>query len=99
MELKRSDMKVLRAIWAVDPESGPAGYPLMKATHLPGPAVYASLDRLEDAGLVEARWEGELWPNGDYPHNEAFVVPGGNRRYYRLTSSGRGMMGPLRHRT
>jgi PadR family transcriptional regulator PadR len=53
------------------------GYGLMKRTGLSGPSVYRGLDRLEDADLVDARWE-EMPPGDDRPR----------RCYYRLNSSG-----------
>lgn len=53
------------------------GYALMKRTGLSGPSVYRGLDRLEDADLVDARWE-EMPPGDDRPR----------RCYYRLNPSG-----------
>lgn len=53
------------------------GYAIMKLTHLSGPSTYRNLDRLEDAGLVEVRWE-DLPPGEDRPR----------RVYYRLNPAG-----------
>lgn len=53
------------------------GYALMKMARLSGPSTYRNLDRLEDARLVDARWE-ELPPGDDRPR----------RRYYRLNEAG-----------
>jgi PadR family transcriptional regulator, regulatory protein PadR len=53
------------------------GYALMKRTGLSGPSTYRGLDRLEDAHLVDARWE-ELPPGDERPR----------RCYYRLNPSG-----------
>jgi PadR family transcriptional regulator PadR len=53
------------------------GYGLMKRTGLSGPSTYRGLDRLEDARLVDARWE-DLPPGDDRPR----------RCYYRLNPSG-----------
>jgi DNA-binding PadR family transcriptional regulator len=53
------------------------GYAIMKMAWLGGPAVYRSLDRLEDAGFTDARWE-ELPPGADRPR----------QRYYRLNEAG-----------
>lgn len=53
------------------------GWMIIKSVRRSGPAVYAALDRLEDAGWVSSSWE---------------VLPAGQsrprRRYYRLTASG-----------
>ena len=53
------------------------GYEMMKKAALSGPSTYRNLDRLEDARLVEARWE-ELTDEEDRPR----------RRYYRLNPEG-----------
>jgi PadR family transcriptional regulator, regulatory protein PadR len=53
------------------------GYELKKRAALSGPSTYRNLDRLEDAQLVEARWE-ELSDDDDRPR----------RRYYRLNPTG-----------
>jgi DNA-binding PadR family transcriptional regulator len=53
------------------------GYELMKRACLSGASTYRNLDRLEDAQLVEARWE-ELSESDDRPR----------RRYYRLNPTG-----------
>jgi DNA-binding PadR family transcriptional regulator len=53
------------------------GYAIKKRAHLNGPSTYRNLDRLEDAQLVEVRWE-ELPPGDDRPR----------RCYYRLNSDG-----------
>lgn len=53
------------------------GYALMKRTGLSGPSIYRGLDRLEDANLVDARWE-EMPPGDERPR----------RCYYRLNPSG-----------
>ena len=53
------------------------GYGLMKRAGLSGPSTYRGLDRLEDARLVDARWEA-LPPGDDRPR----------RCYYRLNPSG-----------
>jgi PadR family transcriptional regulator len=53
------------------------GYAIMKLAHLSGPSTYRNLDRLEDAQLVEVRWE-DLPPGEDRPR----------RIYYRLNPAG-----------
>lgn len=53
------------------------GYAVMKRAGLTGPSTYRGLDRLEDAHLVDARWE-EL-PEGDERPR---------RCYYRLNPAG-----------
>ncbi len=53
------------------------GWEIMKAAHRTGPTVYGVIDRLEDAGLVEGRWELQE-PQDNRPR----------RRYYRLTDAG-----------
>jgi PadR family transcriptional regulator PadR len=53
------------------------GYALKKRAGLSGPSTYRGLDRLEDAHLVDCRWE-EL-PDGDERPR---------RRYYRLNPDG-----------
>ena len=53
------------------------GYAIMKRAHLNGPSTYRNLDRLEDAHLVEVRWE-ELPAGDDRPR----------RIYYRLNPEG-----------
>jgi DNA-binding PadR family transcriptional regulator len=50
------------------------GWEIKKATRLAGPTVYGVIDRAEDAGLIEGRWE--------QPDK------GPRRRYYRLTGAG-----------
>jgi PadR family transcriptional regulator, regulatory protein PadR len=53
------------------------GYALMRLAHLSGPSTYRNLDRLEDADLVEMRWE-DLPPGEERPR----------RIYYRLSPTG-----------
>ncbi|MDP9793486.1 DNA-binding PadR family transcriptional regulator [Catenuloplanes nepalensis] len=53
------------------------GWLIMRGLRRSGPAVYAALDQLEDAGWTTASWEA--LPAGE---NRA------RRRYYRLTASG-----------
>ena len=53
------------------------GYALMRLAHLSGPSTYRNLDRLEDAGLVDVRWE--LLPPGEERPR---------RVYYQLNPSG-----------
>lgn len=53
------------------------GYAIMKLAHLSGPSTYRNLDRLEDARLVEVRWE-DLPPGEDRPR----------RIYYQLNPTG-----------
>jgi PadR family transcriptional regulator len=53
------------------------GYAMMKRAGLTGPSTYRSLDRLEDADLVDARWE-ELPAGDERPR----------RCYYRLNHAG-----------
>lgn len=52
------------------------GWGIMKSVRRSGPTVYGVLDRLEDAGWVEGRWE-----QGSDPGKP-------RRRYYRLTGTG-----------
>lgn len=53
------------------------GYEIKKLAGLTGPSTYRGLDRLEDAGLIEARWENQ---------SEGDARP--RRRYYRLNPAG-----------
>jgi DNA-binding PadR family transcriptional regulator len=53
------------------------GYELKRRARLTGPSTYRGLDRLEDARLIEARWE-ELPEGDDRPR----------RCYYRLNPAG-----------
>lgn len=53
------------------------GWALIEATRRPGPTIYGILDKLEDAHLVEARWE---------EHNPTPGKP--PRRLYRLNEAG-----------
>lgn len=53
------------------------GYAIKRRAGLSGPSTYRGLDRLEDAHLVDSRWE-EL-PDGDERPR---------RRYYRLNPDG-----------
>jgi|SRR5215470_7634626 len=50
------------------------GWVIMKAVGRSGPTVYGVLDRLEDHGWVEARWDDDVEPGRP------------RRRYYRLTA-------------
>ena len=53
------------------------GWEIKKRARRPGPTVYGVMDRLEDAHLLEGRWERQT---GD--------DKGPRRRYYRLTDEG-----------
>ena len=53
------------------------GWEIMRRTRRSGPTVYTVLDRLEDAGWVDASWE-VVPPKERRPR----------RRYYRLTATG-----------
>lgn len=53
------------------------GYEIKKRADLRGPSTYRGLDRLEEANLIEARWED--LPEGDYRPR---------RCYYRLNAEG-----------
>jgi PadR family transcriptional regulator PadR len=53
------------------------GWEIKKATRRSGPTVYGVIDRLEDASLIEGRWE----------HQDS-SDRGPRRRYYRLTGAG-----------
>lgn len=69
--------KVLSALLA-DPAADRYGLDLMKASGLPSGTLYPILQRLQDAGWLESRWE-EIDP----------VAEGRPaRRYYRLTGLG-----------
>lgn len=50
------------------------GWEIKKQTRRSGPTVYGVIDRLEDARLIEGRWEQ--------------LDKGPRRRYYRLTGAG-----------
>ena len=54
------------------------GWAIMRATKRSGPTIYGVLDRLEDMGWIEGRWETEN-PEPGKPR----------RRFYRLTPTGR----------
>ena len=53
------------------------GWEIKKTTRRSGPTVYGVIDRLEDAGLVEGRWE-----------DQDPQATGPRRRYYCLTGAG-----------
>lgn len=53
------------------------GWAIMKTVKRTGPTVYGVLDRLEEAGWIESRWE-VLPAEANRPR----------RRFYRLTSTG-----------
>ncbi|WP_433263046.1 PadR family transcriptional regulator [Micromonospora vinacea] len=53
------------------------GWAIMKSVHRGGPTVYKILERLTEAGWVDARWEIQE-PTDNRPR----------RRLYRLTSQG-----------
>jgi len=53
------------------------GWAIMKATKRSGPTVYGVLDRLEDLGWIEGRWEDSN-PEPSKPR----------RRFYRVTPTG-----------
>ena len=55
------------------------GWDIMDATDLPSGTVYPILRRLEEKGLVRARWERE---------REARREQRPTRRYYELTAAG-----------
>lgn len=53
------------------------GWEIKRITRRSGPTVYGVIDRLEDAKLIEGRWEEqESYDNGP------------RRRYYHLTGAG-----------
>lgn len=62
---------------AWEDETDVHGWLIMKSVRRSGPAVYAVLDRLEDAGWVTGVWE-KLGPGEQRPR----------RRFYRLTGAG-----------
>jgi PadR family transcriptional regulator, regulatory protein PadR len=66
---------VVRALQ--DDEHDLHGWAIMKATKRSGPTVYGVLDRLENMGWIEGRWEDP------YPDQ---VTP--RKRFYRLTPTG-----------
>lgn len=53
------------------------GWEIKKQTHRSGPTVYSVMDRLEDADLIQGRWEQQTGQD-----------KGPRRRYYRLTDEG-----------
>ena len=63
---------------AFDARAEVHGWAIMKATKRSGPTVYGVLDRLEDRGWVEARWEDQH-PDANTPR----------RRLYQLTPTGK----------
>ena len=65
------------------------GFDIMDATGLPSGTVYPALRRLENAGAIQARWEGT---------KQAFQENRPARRYYRLTGLGRELLGEARAR-
>lgn len=56
----------------------PYGFEIMRVTELPSGTVYPLLRRLEDAGLVESRWEETDPSEQGRPR----------RRYYEVTAEG-----------
>ena len=69
--------RVLRVLTA-DPTAPQYGYDLMKAAKLPSGTLYPMLARLQDEGLVTARWEAR-------PADGTGRPP---RKYYQLTADG-----------
>jgi PadR family transcriptional regulator len=65
------------------------GWDIMDATDLPSGTVYPILRRIEDEGLVRARWERE---------SEARREQRPARRYYELTVAGVTRLGEARAR-
>jgi DNA-binding PadR family transcriptional regulator len=65
------------------------GWDIMDATDLPSGTVYPILRRLEEEGLVRARWERE---------SEARREQRPARRYYELTPPGLTRLGEARAR-
>lgn len=63
------------------------GWDIMDATDLPSGTVYPILRRIEQEGLVSARWEKE---------GEARREQRPARRYYELTPAGRARLGEAR---
>jgi PadR family transcriptional regulator PadR len=53
------------------------GWEIKKKTRRSGPTIYGVMDRLEDADLIEGRWEQQTGQD-----------KGPRRRYYRLTDEG-----------
>jgi PadR family transcriptional regulator PadR len=53
------------------------GWEVKKKTRRSGPTIYGVMDRLEDADLIEGRWEQQTGKD-----------KGPRRRYYRLTYEG-----------
>jgi PadR family transcriptional regulator len=49
------------------------GWAIMKATKRSGPTVYGVLDRLEDAGWINGRWEGEN-PEPGKPRRRLYIL-------------------------
>jgi PadR family transcriptional regulator PadR len=65
------------------------GWDVMDATDLPSGTVYPILRRLDEEGLVSARWERE---------SEARREQRPTRRYYELTPAGMTRLGEARTR-
>ncbi|PZF96753.1 PadR family transcriptional regulator [Micromonospora deserti] len=63
---------------AWDQQTEVHGWQIMRSVRRSGPAVYAVLDQLEDAG----------WITGSWQHPPAGAEGRPRRRYYRLTPSG-----------
>lgn len=74
----RSTRKVLDALHTAAPDEL-WGYEISTHTGLTGGSLYPVFRRLESAGIVEARWEG------DEPDTDR---AGPRRRFYRLTPDG-----------
>ena len=55
------------------------GFDIMETTGLPSGTVYPALRRLEEAGLVQSKWEKE---------SKAVAEQRPARKYYKLTGSG-----------
>jgi DNA-binding PadR family transcriptional regulator len=55
------------------------GFDIMETTGLPSGTVYPALRRLEEAGLVQSKWEKE---------SKALAEQRPARKYYKLTVSG-----------
>ena len=56
------------------------GFDIMDVTGLPSGTVYPALRRLENAGLVESKWEDEAAAHKDQRPA---------RKYYKLTGTGK----------
>ncbi len=83
----RIDYHVHDILMEADRQRGMTPYELAKAARISFVLLFGPIDRLQDGGFIEMRWQGERWPNGDAPNDEGLTsLPGERHSLYRITS-------------